>query len=57
MRIIAFIQDEHSIKDMMKSQAVTDFQAPSPIPKFIDTDPAMDEPPSWESFKLAPVEF
>ena len=57
MRIIAFIQDEHSIKDMMKSQAVTDFQAPSPIQKFIDTDPAMDEPPSWESFKLAPVEL
>jgi hypothetical protein len=27
MRIIAFIQDEHSIKDIMKSQGITDFSA------------------------------
>jgi hypothetical protein len=47
MRIIAFIQDEHSMKDIMKSQGIPDFfirrslgvvgQAPPPIPKFIDT--------------------
>ena len=27
MRIIAFIQDEHSIKDIMKAQGIPDFQA------------------------------
>jgi len=31
MRIIAFIQDEHSIKDIMKAQGIPDFQAPPPI--------------------------
>ncbi len=36
MRIIAFIQDKHSIKDIMKAQGIPDFQAPPPIPKFID---------------------
>jgi hypothetical protein len=37
MRILAFIQDEHSIKDIMKAQGIPDFQAPPPIPSFIDT--------------------
>ncbi len=47
MRIVAFIQDAHSIKDIMKAQGIPDFfirrslgvvgQAPPPIPKFIDT--------------------
>jgi hypothetical protein len=57
MRIIAFIQDAHSIKDIMKSQGIPDFfirrslgvvgQAPPPIPTFIDTALAIDElPPS-----------
>ena len=41
MRIIAFIQDAHSIKDIMKAQGIPDFQAPPPIPKFIDTLEAM----------------
>jgi hypothetical protein len=48
-RIIAFIQDEHSIKDIMKSQGITDFRAPPPIPKFIDTTEALDELPSYDS--------
>jgi hypothetical protein len=50
MRIIAFIQDEHSIKQIMKSQGITDFRAPPPIPKFIDTTEAIDELPSYDSF-------
>jgi hypothetical protein len=33
MRIIAFIQDEHSIKDIIIAQGISDFQAPPPIPK------------------------
>jgi hypothetical protein len=59
MRIIAFIQDEHSIKDIMKAQGIPDFQAPPPIPKFIDTALAMvrqahhnvDEIPSYDSLE------
>jgi hypothetical protein len=46
MRIIAFIQDAYSIKDIMKAQGIRDFQAPPPIPKFIDTGEAIDEIPS-----------
>ena len=57
MRIIAFIQDEHSIKDIMKSQGIPDFQAPPPIPKFIDTTEALDELPSYDSFGPAPDDF
>jgi hypothetical protein len=49
MRIIAFIQDEHSIKDIMKAQGIPDFQAPPPIPKFIDAIEAVDELPSLPS--------
>jgi hypothetical protein len=41
MRIIAFIQDAYSIKDIMKSQGIPDFQAPPPIPKFIHGTEAM----------------
>jgi hypothetical protein len=47
MRITAFIQDERSTKDIMKSQGIPEFlirrslgvvgKAPPPIPKFIDT--------------------
>jgi hypothetical protein len=54
MRIIAFIQDEHSIKDIMKSQGIADFRAPPPIPTFIDTTEALDELPSYDSFEPAP---
>jgi hypothetical protein len=57
MRIIAFIQDEHSIKDIMKAQGIPDFQAPPPIPKFIDTTEAIDELPSYDHFEPAPDEF
>jgi hypothetical protein len=57
MRIIAFIQDEHSIKDIMKSQGIPDFQAPPPIPRFIDAAEAIDELPSYDHFEPAPDEF
>jgi hypothetical protein len=57
MRIIAFIQDEHSIKDIMKSQGIPHFQAPPPIPKYIDTVEALDELPSYDSFEPAPDDF
>jgi len=57
MRIIAFIQDEHSIKDIMKAQGIPDFQAPPPIPKFIDAVEAIDELPSYDSFEPSPDEF
>ena len=53
-QICAFIQDEHSIKDIMKSQGIPDFQAPPPIPKFSDTVEAIDELPSCDSFEPAP---
>jgi hypothetical protein len=36
MRIIAFIDKEKSIKKIMKSQGVLEFNAPPPIPGFID---------------------
>ena len=48
MRIIAFIQDAHSIKDIMNSQGIPDFQAPPLIPRFIDTSEAIDEIPSYD---------
>jgi hypothetical protein len=57
MRIIAFIQHEHSIKDIMKSQGIADFRAPPPIPKFIDASEALDELPSYDSFETAPDDF
>jgi hypothetical protein len=46
MRIIAFIQDEHSIKGIMRAQGIPDFQAPPHIPEFIDITEALDELPS-----------
>ena len=54
MRIITFIYDEHSIKDIMKSQGIPDFQAPPPILKFIDTVEAIDEIPAYDSFEPSP---
>jgi hypothetical protein len=57
MRIVAFIHDEHSIKDIMKSQGIPDFQAPPPIPRFIDTSQAIDEFPSYDAFDPAPDDF
>ena len=57
MRIIAFMQDAHSIKDIIKAQGIPDFQAPPPIPTFIDTAHAIDELPSYYSFEPAPDDF
>jgi len=57
MRIIAFIQDAYSIKDIMKAQGIPDFQAPPPIPKFIDTSHVIDKLPSYDSFDPAPDDF
>ena len=57
MRIIAFIQDERPIKDIMKAQGIPDFQAPPPIPKFIDAAEAIDELPSYDSLEPAPDDF
>ena len=55
MRILAFIQDAHSIKDIMKAQGIPDFQAPPPIPKFIETVEAIDETPSYDSIEPSPM--
>ena len=57
MRIIAFIQDKHSIKDIMKAQGIPDFQAPTPMPKFIDTSHAIDEIASYDSFEPSLDDF
>ena len=57
MRIIAFIQDELSIKDIMKAQGIPDFQAPPPIPKFIDAVEAIDELPSYDFFEPSTDDF
>ena len=57
MRIIAFIQDTHSIKDIMKAQGIPDFHAPPSIPKFIDTAQAIDELPEYDAFEPAPDDF
>jgi hypothetical protein len=57
MQIIAFIQDAHSIKDIMKAQGIPDFQAPPPIPKFIDASEAIDELPSYDSIEPSPDDF
>jgi hypothetical protein len=57
MRIIALIQNEHSIKDIMRAQGIPDFQAPPPLPKFIDTRVALDEFPSYDSFEPALNDF
>jgi len=67
MRIVAFIQDAHSIKNIMKAQGIPDFfirrrlgvvgPAPPPIPKFVDAAEAIDELPSYDSFDSAPEDF
>jgi hypothetical protein len=54
MRIIAFIQDALSIKDIKTAQGIPDFQAPPPIPKFIDTSHAIDELPQYDAFEPSP---
>ena len=57
MRITAFIQGAHSIKDIMRSQGIPDLQAPPPILKFMDTAEAIDEIPSCDSFEPSPDDF
>ena len=57
MRIIAFIQDEHSIKEIMTSQGIADFRAPPSMLKFIDATEAIDELPSYDSFEPSPDDF
>ena len=61
MRIVAFIQDEHSIKDIMKAEGLPDFRAPPAIPKlkFIDTSTsqATYELSSCDSFEPSPDDF
>jgi hypothetical protein len=54
---VAFINDAHSVKDIMKAQGIPDFQAPPPIPNFIDTSYAIDELPSYDSFEPSPDDF
>jgi len=57
MRIIAFIQDAHSIKDIMKAHGIPDYQAPPRIPTFIDASHAIDELPEYAAFESAPDDF
>ena len=57
MPILALIQNVPSIKDIMKSQGIPDFQAPQPMPRFIDAAQAIDELPCYDSFKPSPDEF
>jgi hypothetical protein len=57
MRIIAFIHNERSIKAIMKSQGIPEFNAPPPIPRFIDALEAIDELPSYDPFDPPPEDF
>ena len=57
MRIIAFIKDALSIKDIMNAHGIPDFQAPPAIPQSIDTVEAIDELPSYNSFEPSPEDF
>ena len=57
MRIIAFIQDEHSIKDIMRAEGLPDFRAPPAIPKFIDNSQDTYELSSCDSFEPLPDDF
>ena len=48
------IQDEHSIKDIIKAEGLPDFRAPPAIPKFIDTSQDTYELSSCDSFEPSP---
>ena len=50
MRIVAFIQDPDAISAIMKAMGIPNFRAPPPIPKYIDTQEAIDELPDYDSF-------
>jgi hypothetical protein len=54
MRIIAFIHNERSIKEVMKSQGIPEFNAPPVIPRFIGALKAIDELPSYNRFDPPP---
>jgi len=54
---LAIAKRRRAHKDIMKSQGIPDFQAPPPIPKFIDTLEAIDELPCYDSFEPAPDDF
>jgi hypothetical protein len=64
---VAFIQDEHSIKDIMKSQGIPNFlirrslgvvgQAPPPIPKFIDRSTGSRQGPVASRVEPTPDDF
>lgn len=56
MRIIAFIQDTFTIKDIMKAEGIPDYTAPPPIPRVIDTSAAIDQLINYDSFDTAPEE-
>jgi len=40
-----------------RPNGIPDFQAPPPIPKFIDASHAIDELPSYDSFEPSPDDF
>jgi hypothetical protein len=54
---LAIAKRRRAIKDIIKSQGIPDFQAPPPIPKFLDTVEAIDEIPSYDSFEPVPDDF
>ncbi len=54
---VTFIQDAYSIKEIMKAEGIPDFQAPPPIPKFVDTTEAIDELPLYDSLDPSPDDF
>lgn len=39
---------------LKNSQGIPDFQAPPPIPRFVDTSEAVDELPSYDAFEPCP---
>ncbi len=45
------LQDQHSIKEIMKSHGILDFQALPPSSRFIDAAEAIDEITSYDSFE------
>ena len=57
-RSIAFYKELNCYRGRcMKAQGIPDFQAPPPIPQYIDTVEAIDELPSYDSFEASPDDF
>ena len=46
-----------SMLSVLSLSRVPDFQAPPPLPKFIDTGEALDAIPYYDSFDPAPDDF